>query len=124
MSKKNAKDRALRWGLRAEFLAGLALQLKGYRILDRRYRTPLGEIDLLAKRGSTLAVVEVKARPTHQQALEAVTYASQIRITRAAGLWLSHHPRYASSTIRYDIVAVSPGRWPLHVISAFEARER
>ena len=117
------KRKAFRLGLQAETQAAWLLRLKGYRILGHRVRTVSGEIDLIAKRGQTLAIVEVKARSHQTDALQAVTPALQRRLTRAAGVWLAAHPRYASASIRYDIVAIAPRRLPLHLANAFEARE-
>ncbi|WP_367196201.1 YraN family protein [Amorphus sp. 3PC139-8] len=116
-----ARRRAYRWGLGAESRAAAALSLKAYRILGRRVRTGAGEIDLVAKRGRTIAIVEVKARATEAAALEAVGSRSQTRIVRAAAVWLAQNPRYGDHTIRFDIIAVMPGRWPVHVVNAFEA---
>ncbi|WP_159586982.1 YraN family protein [Chelativorans xinjiangense] len=109
------RQRAYRKGHRGEWLAALALVLKGYRIVARRFRTPLGEIDLIARRGNLVAIVEVKARPTLEQAMEAVGYTAQRRIDAAASLWLARQPHYASLSLRYDLVAVLPRRWPVHV---------
>ncbi|KTR04452.1 hypothetical protein NS365_15285 [Aureimonas ureilytica] len=111
-----------RKGHRAEWLAAWALRLKGYRILATRYRTPSGEIDLIAKRGALIAIVEVKARPTLQAAMDAVTPAAQARIERAADLWLSRQKRAAQLSLRFDIVAVLPRRWPVHVKDAWRGR--
>lgn len=116
-----ARRRAYRRGLTAESRAALALMLKGYRILGRRVRTGAGEIDLVAVRGRIVAVVEVKARADLATALEAVGPRSRARLARAAHAWLSRNPRFAGHTIRFDIVAVRPGRWPLHLANAFEA---
>ena len=98
--------------------------LKGYRILARRARTPAGEIDLIAKRGRTVAFVEVKARKTKIAALEAVTPRAQGRIIRAAELWMARHSEFADNDWRFDIVAVLPGRflpfgWPEHFPDAW-----
>ncbi len=115
------RRRAHFWGLKAEGRAALWLRLKGYRILARRYRTPRGEIDLVARRGGTIAIVEVKARGTRDAALEAITPANRRRITEAASLWLSRNPRYNDATLRFDALLIAPGRWPRHLPNAFEA---
>ncbi|MFD2238745.1 YraN family protein [Aureimonas populi] len=106
-------------GHRAEWLAAWALRLKGYRILAVRYRTRLGEIDLIARRGDVVAVVEVKARPTLAEAMEAVGPAAQRRIAAAADLWLARQRDHARISLRFDIVAVTPRRWPAHVPDAW-----
>ncbi len=107
-------------GRRSEALAALFLQAKFYRVLARRYRTPVGEIDLIVARGRTIAFVEVKNRREAGEALEAVTPRAQGRIARAAGLWLSAHPAAAGHDLRFDIVAVLPGRLPRHFAGLFD----
>lgn len=109
-------------GHRGEWWAAWALRLKGYRILAVRHRTKLGEIDLVARRGDTVAIVEVKARATLAQAMDAVTPAAQRRIEAAADLWLARQRDHARLSLRFDIVAVLPRRWPVHVKDAWRAR--
>ena len=113
---------AYRKGHRGEWLAALALMLKGYRIVARRHRTKLGEIDLIARRGDLVAIVEVKARATLIQAMDAVGFETQRRIEGAADLWLSKQRDHARLSLRFDIVAVLPRRWPVHVENAFQGR--
>lgn len=114
--------RHYRRGHRGERLAALALMLKGFRILARRYRTPLGEIDLIARRGDLVAIVEVKVRPSLVAAMEAVTPFAQRRIEGAADLWLSRQPDFARLSVRFDLMAILPRRWPVHVPNLFEGR--
>lgn len=114
--------RAYRRGHRGEWLAALALMLKGYRIVARRHRTKLGEIDLIARRGDLVAVVEVKARPTLAEAMEALCPYAQRRIEGAADLWLIRQPDHARLSLRFDMVAVLPRRWPVHIEDAFRGR--
>lgn len=111
--------KANRHGHRAEWLAAAALMLKGFRIVARRYRTKLGEIDLIARRGDLVVIVEVKARPTLAEAMDAIGRESQRRIDGAADLWLARQPDYARLSIRFDLVAVLPWRWPVHVPDVF-----
>ncbi|MGI6854888.1 YraN family protein [Mesorhizobium sp. 1B3] len=114
--------RAYRRGHRSEWFAALALMLKGYRIVARRYRTKLGEIDLIARRGDLVVIVEVKARPTLAQAMDAVGRESAWRIEGAADLWLARQPDHARLSMRFDMVAVLPRRWPVHVENIFQGR--
>ena len=114
--------RAYRRGHRSEWFAALALMLKGYRIVARRYRTKLGEIDLIARRGDLVLIVEVKVRPTLLQAMEAIGRTSERRIEAAADLWLMRQPDHALLSLRFDMVAVLPRRWPVHVESVFQGR--
>jgi putative endonuclease len=106
-------------GRRAETAAALWLQLKGYRILERRVRTPVGEIDLVAARGKMLVFVEVKSRATLAAAQEAVTPETRRRIAEAARLWVSRHRRMQDWRWRFDIVALAPGRLPKHLPGAW-----
>lgn len=107
-----------RRGRRAEWLAALALRLRGYRILGRREKTPLGEIDLVAVRGRRLAFVEVKQRTSREAAEAAVTAAQRARIRRAADLWLARHPSYQSHEIAFDLIFLVGRRWPRHLENA------
>jgi putative endonuclease len=111
--------RAYRHGHVAEAAAAALLVLKGYRLLARRYRTPLGEIDLIVKRGRTIAFVEVKARTSMPEALKAVGRASEKRIVAAADIWLARHPAAAGLMLRFDLVLVVPWRLPRHMPDAF-----
>lgn len=113
------RRKAERRGHGAERLAALALRLKGYRIVARRYRTKLGEIDLVARKGDLVAFIEVKARPSAGAAIDAVGVAAQNRIRAASDLWLSRQHDAARLSLRYDIVAVLPWRWPVHFPDAF-----
>ena len=118
----DARLKAYRRGHRGEFLASLALIAKGYRIVARRYRTKLGEIDLIARRGDLVLIVEVKARPSLIEAMDAVAASSERRIEGAADLWLARQPDHARLSLRFDLVAVLPWRWPVHVENVFFAR--
>ncbi len=111
-----------RRGLSAEFLCRFALRLKGYRILAARYKTPLGEVDIVAARGRTLAFVEVKARANETGAGEALSEKQKRRLAGAASFFLSLYPRFSRHNIRFDAMLVLPGRWPRHIINAFEGR--
>ena len=102
----------------AEFLAAWMLRVKGYRILKRRYKTPLGEIDLIAKRGWTLIAVEVKYRPSVLLAGEAISLKQRKRIEMALSLYLNKL-RWTPKNIRFDAVYLIPYKWPKHVMNAW-----
>jgi len=119
LDASHRRRKAERKGHGAERLAALALKLKGYRIVARRYRTPLGEIDLVARRGDLVAFVEVKARKIERTAIDAVSFSAQSRIRAASDLWLGRQRDAARLSLRYDIVAVRPWRWPRHFPDAF-----
>jgi putative endonuclease len=112
---------AFRLGLSAESRAAMLLLAKGYRIAARRWKTPFGEIDIVARRRRTLVFVEVKARDRADDAMEAVTGRNRRRIVAAAELWLAHHPADAQSNIRFDVMLVTPGKFPKHIADAFNA---
>src|SRR5471032_1661586 len=99
---------AFRLGLSAESRAAAYLIAKGHRIVARRWRSPVGEIDIVARRRNTLVFVEVKARERLDDAAEAVIGRQQRRIIAAAEAWLASHPEDASSDIRFDVVLVAP----------------
>ena len=115
------RRQAERRGRRAEFLAICLLRLKGYHLLASRYRTPVGEIDLIARRAGTVAFVEVKARSTIAEASEAVSLHGRQRIARAAHLWLARNPAAAELTLRFDVILVAPRHWPRHLPGVFDA---
>lgn len=115
------RRRAEEFGRFAEGLCRLALRLKGYRILDSRLRTAMGEIDIVAKRGRTLAVVEVKARGDWDSANEAVHARQRGRLARAAHVYLAAHPQYAGYVLRFDVMLVTPWSWPRHIPDAWRA---
>ncbi len=114
-------ERAERLGRRAEWLCRVALFLKGYRILAARLRVPAGEIDILAEKAGTLAVVEVKARGDLDAALAAVSQTSWRRLARAADQVVAGRPRLSRHAIRFDLMAVLPGRWPVHMPDVWRA---
>ena len=95
-------------GLAAETAAAVLLRLKGYRIVARRFRTPVGEVDLIVRRRGVLAFVEVKRRARLDDALGAATPFMRGRIERAAQFFLARHPHLADLTLRFDLVAVAP----------------
>ena len=107
------------WGRLAETLAALSLRLRGYQVVARRFRTPLGEIDLIVRRGRLLAFVEVKARGDRDQALEALGPRQRARTERSAQLFLALHPRFRDHDLRFDVVAVRPWRLPHHLVDAW-----
>ena len=116
-----ARRAAERRGRRAEALALLYLRAKGYRLLARRYKTPVGEIDLIVARGKVVAFVEVKARPTDAEAAEAATPTGRRRVARAAASWLAKHPEAAERELRLDVIVAVPWRLPRHIMGAFDA---
>ena len=112
---------AFRFGLSAESRAAAFLIAKGFRILARRFRTPLGEIDIVARRRNLLAFIEVKARASLDEAAYAVTPRQQQRIVDAAQVWLMAHPEHAEFELRFDAMLIAPRHLPRHLLAAFDA---
>ena len=112
---------AFRTGVSAETLAAAYLMAKGYRILAKRFRTPHGEIDLIAKRRNLIAFIEVKARATLDDAAYAVNPRQQGRIINAAQGWLIAHPEHAELELRFDVILIAPRSLPRHLLAAFDA---
>ena len=109
---------ALARGHAAERIAVLSLRLKGYRILARRFKTRVGEVDIIARRGRCIAFIEVKQRPARELCEAAVTDETRARVRRSAEAWLQRHERYRSCEMRFDLIFVVPGRWPVHLFGA------
>lgn len=116
-----AKQKAYARGHKGEGLAALYLRLKGYRILEKRFKTPVGEADLIARKGKTLAFIEVKARETYAQGVEAVTRHQQKRVMRAAEYFLAHRDNLHGLTIRFDVIVALPGLRLRHIKNAWGA---
>jgi putative endonuclease len=112
---------AFRTGLSAESRAAAYLIAKGYRILAKRFRTPYGEIDLVARKRNLIAFVEVKARASLDDAAWAVTPRQQQRIINAAQAWLAAHPEHAEFDMRFDAMLIAPRSLPRHLLAAFDA---
>src|SRR3954469_9077676 len=116
-----ARVAAFRTGVSAEARAAAYLMMKGYRILARRFRTPYGEIDIVARRRNLVAFVEVKARASLDEAAYAVPPRQQQRIVAAAEAWLMAHPEHADFDLRFDAMLIAPRRLPRHLLAAFDA---
>ena len=112
---------AFRLGLSAESRAAAFLIAKGFRILARRFRSPVGEIDIVARRRHLLVFVEVKAREKLDDAAWSVTDRQRGRIVAAAEAWLARFPDESIRDIRFDAILVAPGRIPRHIPAAFDA---
>lgn len=111
-------------GHRSEWLAAWALRLKGWRIVAKRFKTKTGEVDLIARKRELVIMVEVKARSSLIEAMDAVTPTAQRRIEAAGDIWLARQPDYSRLSVRYDLVAVLPRKWPVHVERLFDGRNR
>ncbi|ODA67889.1 hypothetical protein A7A08_01056 [Methyloligella halotolerans] len=114
-----ARVKAYRRGVFAETLVALWLRLKGNRIVARRYKTPVGEIDLVALKGNRLSFIEVKRRSSMEAAAWTVPTRQRRRIIRAAQYWLAGNPRFAGHDIRFDVVLTAPLSFPTLIENAF-----
>lgn len=110
---------AYRRGRTAEAYAAWLLRLKGYRIVARGYRCPVGEVDIIARRGGLLVAVEVKLRPSLAEAAEAVAPRQRQRIVRAMDHFMAHNPTVARCDLRFDAVLLAPRRRPRHIADAW-----
>jgi putative endonuclease len=115
------RQAAFRLGLSAESRAAAYLIARGFRILARRWRSPVGEIDIIARRRHLLVFVEVKVRATVDAAAESVTPRQRARIAAAAEAFLAHFEDPRVTDIRFDAVLIAPGKLPRHIPGAFEA---
>lgn len=109
--KAARRRRAERRGRLAELWCRCHLRLRGWRILARDWRCPAGEIDIIARRGSVVAVIEVKSRRDPAIAAAALGARQRRRIARAAEAFLLTRPDLAGLAVRFDVMLV--GRWPL-----------
>ncbi len=110
---------AERRGRKGEGLAALWLRLHGWRIVARRVKTPRGEVDLVARRGRTVAFVEVKWRAGRED-LDTAIDAYRLRRVAAAAEAVAHRYARPNDTIRNDVLLLAPGRWPRHIVNAWQ----
>lgn len=118
-----SRRRAWRYGWMAETLTAWWLRLQGWRILARRFRVPSGEIDIVARRGAVLAMIEVKARGRDTGGADAVTPRQRRRIERAAEAFLQTRPEHAGLDLRFDVMVIRAWRPPQRIINAWWAGE-
>lgn len=116
-----ARIAAFRSGIDAEARAADYLIVQGFEILAQRFKSPYGEIDLIARTDALIAFVEVKARRSLDDAAFAVTPRQQKRIIAAAQFWLAEHPETAAFDLRFDAMLIAPNCAPRHLIAAFDA---
>ena len=112
------RQRAERRGRTAEQIAAIWLIAKGYRLLGKRLKTPVGEIDLLLRRGDSLVFVEVKARATLDSGLQALHPRQQQRC-QAAARWLAARHGWPGVVLRHDAVVIRPWALPVHLVAVW-----
>jgi len=116
----NSKQKANMKGHISEWIAAYFLRLKGFQILEHRYKTPVGEIDILMKKGNSLIAVEVKNRKSIEEAAYSVTPFQKRRIERALLYYLTC--KSSPFSIRFDVVLIAPLKWPCHIQGAWNAQ--
>lgn len=106
-------------GVIGESIAEGFLRLNGYQILEKRYKTPVGEIDLIVQHQNVIACIEVKVRKTIGDGLHVVSPAQQRRIMDAYLHYIQEQPQLGLRPVRFDVVVCAPGAAPLHLQNAF-----
>ena len=109
------------FGRRGEDIAAWYLRGKLYRIVARRYKTPVGEIDLIVRRRGVTVFVEVKTRQRREDELDALLHVNKRRLVRAAQFFLTRNPALFEQPMRFDVIFLAPLSWPRHVKNAFDA---
>lgn len=122
MAKRAGRQDAERRGHRGEWIAAWYLRFKGYRIVAKRFKTKGGEVDIIARKKDLIIMVEVKARPSVLEAMDAITATAERRIEAAGDIWLARQKDFAKLSVRYDLVAIVPKQWPVHVERLFDGR--
>jgi len=119
MITKADRQRRDATGWRAEIMSARLLRLKVCRILAQRFKTPVGEINLIAKRASTIAFIEAPLRPSAAAAIESVLARRRRRILRAGRVFMQKRWEFPEYQMRFDLVLVTPGRLPNHIFDAW-----
>lgn len=105
-------------GVIAEYIIALLYILKFYKILHMRYKTHVGEIDLIAVRNNQIVFIEVKARKLGIYE-DIVSITQRQRISRTAELFIARNLKYANYDLRFDLAVVTPYRFPLIIQNAW-----
>ena len=116
---RKAKQHAEAKGRWAERMAAWRYRLNGFRLLAERYRTPVGELDLVMRRGQLLVFIEVKARSVLEDALYALHPRQRNRLIEAAEIFLRDHPAHRTCAMRFDLIGIQPWRLPRRVVDAW-----
>lgn len=116
---KASKQRAEARGRWAEVVTTWIYRFQGFRLLAWRYRTPVGEIDLVMRRGKLIVFIEVKARARLDDALHALLPHQRERLCRAAAIFLRDHPIHHHCDMRFDLMGLQPWRLPCRIINAW-----
>ena len=120
-SANHRRKKAEQRGIAAEYLAAVYLWMRGYKILALRYKSPVGEIDIIARKKNVLVMVEVKMRSRIEDALEAVHHRNRGRVAAAARHYLTYVGMTTDCALRFDVIALG---WPFrlrHLNNAWQA---
>jgi len=120
---KSKKIKAERFGKRGELWASLFLRLKFYQILQKNYKTPVGEIDIIAKKTNSIIFIEVKTRAEKTYLAQALEAVNKRRISKAANFYLTKNPHLADYNFRFDVIFLAPNALPYHIKGAFDNLE-
>ncbi|VAW20510.1 hypothetical protein MNBD_ALPHA12-693 [hydrothermal vent metagenome] len=120
-NSNHSRKRAEKRGRSAETIALWFLRAQLFSILERRFKTPGGEIDIIARRGQMIVFVEVKMRKSGKLEYQALAGVNQRRILNAARFFLANNPSMADKILRFDVIFLAPWSWPRHVRNAFGA---
>ncbi len=110
--RRQARERR---GRSAERIASLFLLINGFRIVERRFKVPVGEIDIVAVKGRRLAFVEVKARADIVACEASITPKLRSRVRRAADVWMASHRRYHDYDQGFDLIFICRRKWPIYL---------
>ncbi len=121
-NKTISRKKAYRFGVFAETIIVIMLILQGYRIIARRYKTKVGEVDIIAKRSGLIAFIEVKARK-NSDVYEVLTSSQMNRIERASSLFIAKNAELANLSMRFDLVIVKPWKLPHYIKNAWQCSE-
>ncbi len=108
-------------GVAAEQKAADYLRARGCDILQSRYKTKFGEVDIIAKHDDVVCFVEVKVRGTHADALESITARARKRIQNAALFFISENPELNDHAMRFDVITISGDGSISHLDNAWQA---
>jgi len=117
MEKAN-KIQAYKFGLFSETITCFFLRIKGYKILERRYKTNLGEVDIIAKKSGVIIFIEVKARKNGET--DVLAQHQMKRIIKSGELFIAKHRQFASFDLRFDLIIIRPFKLPEHIINAWQ----
>lgn len=109
------------FGRRGEDIAAWYLRSKLYRVVEKRFKTPVGELDLVVQRLGVTVFVEVKTRQRREDEFDALVHVNRGRIVRAAKYYLTRNPSLFEQPMRFDVIFLAPFSWPRHVKDAFDA---